>query len=298
MRRRAAAAVLAFLGMLMAGCPNPENLGDIVSPYIGKLILVPSGTFQRDATPTNTSTVSAFLMSEKEITRTQYEAVTGTDPSGAAHSSGTGDPVQNVSWYAALVFCNRLSAMESLTPVYAVKGSTDPDDWGAVPESTDADWDAATADWNATGYRLPTEMEWMWAAMGARDGSTGYLKPFAGSTGSNAIGECAWYGFSTGGSATAQRTNPPGSLDANELGLYDMSGNVWECCWDWYDASYPVGPVTDYRGPSGPAAGRIFRGGSWSSEAAWCSVADRDHGYVSPWAHSGDDMGFRVVRRP
>jgi formylglycine-generating enzyme required for sulfatase activity len=296
MHRHVAAAALAVIGLALLGCPNPEEPADIFSPTIGKLICVPAGTFQRDATVTNTSTVSAFLMSETEITREQYLAVAGTDPSGATHSSGTGDPVQNASWYAALVFCNTLSALEGLAPVFTIKGSTDPDDWGAVPGSTDADWDAAIADWSAAGYRLPTEMEWMWATMGARDGSTGCLKPFAGSTGSNAIGDCAWYGFGMGGSATVQRTNPPGSLDANELGLYDMSGNVWEWCWDWWD-DYPTGSLTDYRGPTFAATERISRGGSWSSIADYCAIAERNNGRASPWASTGDDMGFRVVRR-
>ena len=153
-------------------------------------------------------------------------------------------------------------------------------------EDHDAIWDAATASRSATGYRLPTEMEWMWAAMGARDGATGYAKAFAGCTGNNAIGDYAWYGNSR------DTTHPVGAKTANELGLHDLSGNVHEWCWDWYADSYPSGPLANY---SGAASGtyRVLRGGSWGSVAAHCAVALRSASY--PHIQSGSD-GFRVVR--
>ena len=148
--------------------------------------------------------------------------------------------------------------------------------------------DAATANWAATGYRLPTEMEWMWAAMGATGGTTGYTKAFAGSTGSNAIGDYAW---TWENSSTYLKSRPVGAKLANELGLFDMSGNVWEWCWDRYDA-YPSGAQTDYRGAaSGPY--RVERGGSWNDGASSAAVALRGDDYPFNQINT---IGFRVVR--
>jgi sulfatase modifying factor 1 len=259
------------------------------------MIPVPAGTFQLDETPANTSTVSAFTMSETEITRAQWTAVTGlADPSSTNGSTGTDDPVQCANWYQALVFCNKLSLREGLTPIYTISGSTDPNNWGTVPtEDNDPIWDAATANWSANGYRLPTELEWMWAAMGARDGTTGYTKAFAGSTGSNAIDDYAWYSISGDGSGPNAEgtTHPVGTKTANELGLYDMSGNVWEWCWDW-DAGYPTGALTNY---SGAASGttRVSRGGGLNDGVSNCTVARR--GGVDPYSQYSN-RGFRVVR--
>jgi formylglycine-generating enzyme required for sulfatase activity len=275
---------------------------NIWTPISG-MILVPAGTFQRDATPTNTSTVSAaFYISNQEITRSLFTAVTGLpDPSDTSVSTGTSDPVQRVSWYHALVFCNKLSILEGLTPVYTISGSTNPAVWiaangGVVPTASNATWDAAVADWSATGYRLPTEMEWMWAAMGATSGygytggtyTTGYAKAFAGSTGSNAIGSYAWTSENSSGT-----THPTGTKLANELGLYDMSGNAGEWCWDWY-ADYPTGAKTNYRGAASGTT-RVGRGGGWFFYASYATVAYR----VPVSAYTQYNFGgFRVVRQP
>jgi formylglycine-generating enzyme required for sulfatase activity len=275
------------------------------------MIPVPSGTFQRDATSTNTSYVSAFHMSNKDITRSIFTAVTGLpDPSDTTVSTGTSDPVQRVNWYHALVFCNKLSMLERLTPVYTINGSTDPAVWiaaneGAVPTASNADWDAATANWSATGYRLPTEMEWMWAAMGATSGSgyanptylTGYGKLFAGSDsiladgsgGTHLIGDYAWTSINSGGT-----THPVGTKLANELGLYDMSGNVFEWCWDWW-VEYPTGALTDYRGAASGTQ-RVGHGGSFATEAVpYASIAY--HTYSGP-SGQYNIAGFRIVRQP
>ena len=252
---------------------------------------VPAGTFQRDATPTNTSYLAAFSMSEKEITAAQFTAVTGlANPS--YFTSVVNGPVEQANWYHALVFCNKLSLREGRTPVYTIGGSTDPAAWiaangGTVPITRNATWDAATANWSANGYRLPTEMEWEWAAMGATGGTTGYLKDFAGSTGTNAIGDYAWYWDNAGSTTRRVGTRLP-----NELGLYDMSGNVTEWCWDWYVDSYPTGPQTDYRGAASGTS-RVMRGGGWYNAAAGCTVAGRDNNNPS---HRYSGYGFRVVR--
>jgi sulfatase modifying factor 1 len=285
------------------------TLLDYISPNIGTLKYVPAGSFQRDAASTNISIITtAFRMSEKEITMEQFVVVTGLSNPSADFTAVVNGPVQYVSWYHALVFCNKLSIAEGLDPVYTIKSSTAPDDWDGttddvinVPASTDFDWDEVSANWSAGGYRLPTEMEWMWAAMGSTSGygytggifTTGYSKPFAGSDGTNAIGDYAWYDLNSGAS-----THPVGTTgttgNANELSLYDMSGNVSEWCWDWiHDLSYPIGTLTDYRGyTSGPS--RVARGGNWDYTAGNATVALRSGGLPSD---QDNRFGFRVVRK-
>ncbi len=259
---------------------------DLVSPNIGMMKYVPGGTFQRDSNAANLSTVSAFHLSEKEITREQFVAVTGiTDPSEILVSTGLTDPVQNVNWYHALVFCNKLSMLEGKTPVYSISGSTDPAVWGAVPLLNAPLWNAVTANWAANGYRLPTEMEWMWAAMGAQDPATGFAKAFAGSTGTNAIGDYAWI-FEN----STFTSHPVGSKLPNELGLYDMSGNIWERCWDW-SATYPAGALIDYRGPVTGSV-RVTHGGGWSNIASYSAIGYR--GGDNPQDRM-NYVGFRVA---
>jgi sulfatase modifying factor 1 len=238
----------------------------------------------------NLSTVSAFRMSAKEITAAQFTAVTGL--ANPSHFPGvTNGPVEQVNWYNALVFCNKLSILEGKTPVYTISSSTDPAAWGAVPTSSNATWDAAIANWGASGYRLPTEMEWMWAAMGADTANpgvtnfTGLSKEFSGITGE--IGDNAWYSVNSGST-----THTAGTKNANELGIYDMSGNVLEWVWDWYSDPYPNGLVTNYWGAASGAY-RVARGGSWDRVASYAVIASRD-GDVP--AMQGSNFGFRVVR--
>lgn len=213
------------------------------------MVSVPGGAFQRDVTAANISQVSAFSMAALEVTRELYLAVMG--------SGGNPDPahpMNNIGWYEALVFCNRLSLMEGLQPVYSINGSSTPADWGGVPAISDADWNAVVRNPAANGYRLPTNMEWIWAAMGAdtdaRPGSmsggvnvSGFNKLFAGSDGSNLADDYAWHQGNSGG-----LLQPAGTKLPNELGLYDLTGNVREICWDWYEATNPGGELLDYTG--------------------------------------------------
>jgi formylglycine-generating enzyme required for sulfatase activity len=223
-------------------------------------------------------------MSKQEITRKQFAAIMGDDPSNTTYSSGTKDPVQMVNWYHAIAFCNKLSIAEGLEQVYSVSGVDFSNlAFGSIPTSLNTTWNGATADWTANGYRLPTEMEWMWAAMGAVDDNT---KPFAGSGGSNVIGDYAWYSDNS-----SNKTHPVGTKLPNELGLYDMSGNVWEWTWDRY-AVYPDGTLTDYQGAAS-GTHRVLRGGGWGGGASYCTVANR----VSNYPHDQNNViGFRVVR--
>lgn len=266
-----------------ATCAETTTDSDYTSPNISILKYVPAGTFQLDDDTANTSTVSAFRMSQHEITRTQFKAIMGADPSDTERSSSLGDPVQNVNWYHAIAFCNKLSLAEGLKPAYTVSGV----DFSALSfsdiptSSANLSWDATTCDWSANSYRLPTEMEWMWAAMGAQDD---YNKSYAGTSLGSSVFDYAWYRDNSG-----EKTHPVGEKGANELGLYDMSGNVIELCWDWYTA-YPANALTEFRG-SGTC--RILRGGCWNDVAGYLTVANRSDTYPYIQNYS---FGFRVVR--
>jgi len=277
-----------------------------ISPNIGTLVYVPAGNFQRDGTPSNISIITQpYRMSQHQITQAQFEAVMGTNPSYfASGDDAPNRPVERVNWYHAIAFANKLSLAEGLTPVYSVSGvNWNTLTFGQIPTALNdpllVDWNAATANWDANGYRLPTEMEWMWAAMGADQDSrpgaidgegvnrTGYSKPFAGSNGSNTIDAYAWYSNNSGNT-----THPVGTKLPNELGLFDMSGNVWDWNWDWY-AAYPTGTLTDHKGAASGTF-RVLRGGSWLYNASYCTVAIRNHNI--PYGQSGYNDGFRLVR--
>ncbi|MDR2095918.1 MAG: SUMF1/EgtB/PvdO family nonheme iron enzyme [Treponema sp.] len=278
---------------LSAGVLSTHTLSGISVPFR----YVPAGSFQRDGTAANVSIITGgYWMGETEVTQELFQAVMGINPSSFTSGAAAGEtqnrrPVEQVNWYDAIAFCNKLSIAAGKEPVYSVSGVSD---WAAlayssIPTSDDSTWDAATWDKSTNGYRLPTEMEWMWAAMGAdtsvQPNITGYDKAFAGSTGSNSIDEYAWYDTNSD-----SKTHEVGKKNANELELKDMSGNVFEWCWDWHD-SYPAEGTTDYTGAASGAA-RVIRGGSWSNYASICAVSCRVNTYPD---NRFDDLGFRVV---
>jgi formylglycine-generating enzyme required for sulfatase activity len=138
-----------------------------------------------------------------------------------------------------------------------------------------------TVNWNANGYRLPTEAEWEYAARGGNGSPGNFI--YSGSNNADAV---AWFSGNSG-----NRTHPVGTKAPNSLGLYDMSGNVWEWVWDLF-GTYPSSAQTD---PRGPATGsyRVLRGGFWNSAAAGVRSAYR--GGIPP-TDRGKNIGFRVVR--
>jgi formylglycine-generating enzyme required for sulfatase activity len=229
-------------------------------------VLVESGTFNNG---TADVTISNFYMGKYEVTQAEYEAVMNTNPS---NFSGSDKPVEKVTWYNAVEYCNARSIQEGLTPCY------DTSDW--------------SCDISANGYRLPTEMEWMFAAKGGNEElATGYNQ-YAGTNVEGDLTNYAWYSSNNGSYGTAlYGSKEVGTKLPNQLGLYDMSGNVWEWCNDWY-GSYSSNAQTDPVGPNS-GSGRVIRGGGWNYSATYCRVAFR---YNYNPSNSRNLIGFRVAR--
>ncbi|MDR1899787.1 MAG: SUMF1/EgtB/PvdO family nonheme iron enzyme [Treponema sp.] len=231
------------------------------------MVRVEGGTFRMGSTngqdnekPVHTVTVKSFSMGKYEVTQKEWVEIMGSNPS---KFKGDTLPVERVSWFDAVEYCNRRSLKEGLTPAYRGSG------------------DSVTCDFSASGYRLPTEAEWEYAAKG---GNKDYMTfEYAGS---NSPGGVAWYADNSGNT-----THPVGTKQPNSLGLYDMSGNVLEWCWDWY-GSYPGSAQTD---PAGAASGsyRVLRGGSWVHSAHILRSAIRSNNTPS---NRDSSFGFRLVR--
>jgi formylglycine-generating enzyme required for sulfatase activity/TolB-like protein len=259
------------------GGNNPDR-GQPPAP--ANMVRVEGGTFQMgtasggdsDERPVHTVTVKSFYMGKYEVTQREWREIMGTtlrqqrdmaNRSWSLYGEGDNYPMYYVSWYEAVEYCNKLSIKEGLTPAYRGSG------------------DNITCDWNASGYRLPTEAEWEYAAKGG-------IKDLLTATysGSNSVDAVAWYDGNSRNS-----THTVGTKAHNSLGLYDMSGNVWEWCWDWF-GNYSSGTQDNPRGAVS-GADRVLRGGSWSNSAANVRSASR---YSYTPSYRSISIGFRLVR--
>ena len=275
------------------------------------MVLIPAGSFVMGdqsnplvgysaERPAHTVYVSAFYMAKYEVTKELWDEVRAwglangyTDlpaGNGSYASKGANHPVHSISWYAMVKWCNARSQKEGLTPCYTVSGAV----YKKAPDSS-----AVVCDWNANGYRLPTEAEWEKAARG---GLAGKNFPWGDIINHSYANYYNWtYSYESPQGAGCHPTyavggypytSPVGSFAPNGYGLYDMAGNVWEWCWDWYSSSYySSSPGSD---PRGAASGsyRVFRGGSWNNYAINCRAAGR---YDDDPSNSLN-FGFRSAR--
>lgn len=185
-----------------------------------------------------------FSILATEVTQELYKSVMGENPSKFNGEKNL--PVEKVSWYDAVEFCNKLSKEVELEPAYSINGSS-------------VEWNR-----NANGYRLPTMEEWQYAAKGGQEFNY---------SGSGNLGEVGWYSENSG-----EKTHPVAQKNPNGYGLYDMSGNVWEWCWDSYPSS---------------SEARYDCGGSWDNYADLCEVDHKHWNYAN---NTDNFLGFRIVR--
>ena len=266
MTRRATIAIAAvgaayFLAACGAGCRKdaPSQAGPaglpVVKTQLGvEMVAVLAGEFEMGSAdgpanerPTHRVHVEAFLMDRTEVTQEQFQKLRVPDPS---HFKGPQRPVERVTWIEAVKFCNERSTAEGLAPCYRF-------------DEAAGRW---LCDFDADGYRLPTEAEWEYAC---RAGTSG-LRSF--DAGEQDLSRYAWFADNA-----AKSTHPVAQKAANPWGLFDLYGNVAEWCNDLYDGGYyAVSPPREPRGPADSPAGQVVvRGGAWSSKADACRSAWR-----------------------
>jgi len=243
-----------------------------------EMVLLPGGFFEmgsaggeRDERPVHRVWIDALLMDRTEVTQDQFRRLQMPDPS---HFKGPRRPVEHATFAEVVAFCNERSAAEGLGACYRL-------------DEQRGTW---SCDFDATGYRLPTEAEWEYAC---RASTT--AERYFGPGGEPALRKHAWYAANA-----SKATHPVGLKKPNGWGLYDLYGNVAEWCNDGYDPNYYR--TSPARNPAGPPAARlvVLRGGAWNSKPDACRSAARAG--EDPKFHdvcfTRDSVGFRCVRKP
>ncbi len=242
-----------------------------------EMVLIPAGEYEmgsrggrEDEKPVRMVSISPFLMDVFEVTQAEYETLGRLEAfPNPSHFKGSNLPVEQVTWPQAARICNARSRLEGLQPCY--------------------NEDTGTCNFEANGYRLPTEAEWEYACR------AGTVTDYSYGAESRQLGDHAWFADNSG-----KKTHPVGQKKPNPWGLFDMHGNVAEWCNDVYDKDYYKGGLS--QNPHGPADGKeyILRGGSWKSTADALRSSYRlgESPGFSDACLARDAIGFRCVRRP
>jgi formylglycine-generating enzyme len=286
-------SLVLFLCFCALDCKEIATEPERTSLVSGDVMAVTGGTFTMGsndnqdvrAAPQHSVTLSDFSISVMEVRWGMWDTVyqwaitngyTDLSPGQKGYQGDATHPVTNVSWWDVVKWCNARSQKEGLTPLYYTSSSfTDT----TLYKTGEKDLLITMVNWSANGYRLPTEAEWEYAARGGKR-SKGYIF-----SGSNTIDTVAWYLSNSG-----MNTHRGGMKIPNELGLYDMSGNVMEWCWDSYKP-YDTSAQTNPHGAGG-GGGQVLRGGAFYIADFNCRVAYRTYISHGPVLR----FGFRVVR--
>ena len=285
----------------------------------GGMALIPAGSFTMGdnldgssyAVPLHTVYVSAFYMDKYDVTKAQWDSVyqwATNRPVEVRYSfdnAGLGKasthPVQTINWYDCVKWCNARSEQEGKVPAYYTTSAQT-----TIYRTGQVNVDNSWVNWSS-GYRLPTEAEWEKAARG---GASGQRFPWGNTITESQANYSAlpsvyaydvnsYTGWNTNyANGASPYTSPVGSFAPNGYGLYDMAGNVWQWCWDWWDGSWYSNAGATQNDTRGPVSGslRVLRGGSWGHNAFNCRSANRSNHY-NP-ANSYDNIGFRSVLPP
>jgi formylglycine-generating enzyme required for sulfatase activity len=274
---------LLLATLLLTGCDQPSKPSSpekasasesrsVTTPTGLTMVLIPAGEFtmgdnsgDADEKPAHKVQVGAFYMDTHEVTQKAYEALTQQNPS---KSKAPDQPVEQVDWYHAALYCNLRSLKEGLKPCYDAK--------------------TLACNFAADGYRLPTEAEWEYACR------AGTQEKYSCGSDPAKLKTCAWYKANA-----SQSPHPVGQKIANPWGLYDMHGNVAEWCQDVYsETGYPQSEGKDPRGPS-TGDKRVLRGGSWRASEDGCrsSARNSETPRFADACFGSDAYGFRCVKR-